>query len=942
MDFGILGPLEVHADGRPVPLGGPMPRSVLAVLLLHGGGPVSPERLAVALWGEDAPPDALAALRVHVSRLRKALGDAGMVARSAAGYRLALDPEALDARRFERLAAEGRDALRSGDPAGAAELLRRALALWRGPVLADLPALGGVDAARLEEQRLSATEARLEAELALGRRDAVIAELEALVAEHPTRERAAAQLMLALYRDGRQAEALDVFRRTREYLAEELGLEPGPALRAMQEQILRQDEGLAGAPEPAARPRIPVPATATVGRRADIEEVAGRLRGGGERLITLVGPGGVGKTRVAMEASRALGDAFPDGVHFVPLAAVAEPMDVAAATARALSVHLMPRETPREGLCRFLEAKRTLLVLDNFEHVIPASELVAELLEAAPSLAVMATSREPLALAEEARRPILPLPAPEAVELFAARAGARDPEFTLGEHNRDAVWEICARLDGLPLAVELAAARMELLSAPELAERLRVALGDLGAAGRGAPERQRTLEATVAWSYGLLEPGERRAFAAFSVFSGGATVDACEVVLGTDLETLQSLVAKSLLVRGRSADGRTRIGMLETIREFARGRVEDEHGLRERHAAWHLAYAREHGSEPALYGADRPRHLERMDAEHDNVVAAVRWAVESGELETAWRLAAAAGTYWYARSRYDLLPWVERSLTPAEGASPARVRAMLEHAVLLWPVGRVAEQPEALAGATALARAIGDRELIAECLTAGAESAVRFGEWDAARRRAAEARELGDAWTAAKAGVWSVQALEEPDFDELDQIRGELVAVGNLEYLCVLLYSVAYWISSLPGHAPSARGLIDEAGHLADLLESEYLRMMVSGNRGLVLLFTGEHDAADAAFRTELGLSHRLVVPAIAREALFGLGAIAAAGGDDRRAARLHGAHGEAGYESRDRTLAAVEAAFFDPARARSASWETDHRDGARLGLWGAVAEALG
>jgi len=416
MDFRILGPLEVRRDGDRLALGGPKQRALLAILLLNADRVVSRDQLIEELWANKSPAAARRALEVHVSRLRKALGADGsegsVLLTRAPGYVLRVGPGALDLQRFERLLADGRRALADADAAGAASALREAEGLWRGRPLADLEfePFARVDIERLQELRLAALEERIEAELALGRHGDLIADLEALVAEHPLRERARGQLMLALYRCDRQAEALEVYRDGRRRLVEGLALEPSPTLQRLQQAILTQSTELAPPPPPttgtAADQRgLPVPPNRTIGREHELRELRARLQGGSARLLTLIGPGGVGKTRLALEAAHAVEPDFADGARFVSLAAIKTPEDVPATIVKTFGIIVLSGESPDQAVRRFLATKHLLLLADNLEHLLDAAPFVAGLLEACPALSVLATSREPLALGAESATP---------------------------------------------------------------------------------------------------------------------------------------------------------------------------------------------------------------------------------------------------------------------------------------------------------------------------------------------------------------------------------------------------------------------------------------------------------------------------------------------------------------------------------------------------------
>ena len=559
MRFGILGPFEVADDeGRELALGGRKQRSVLAILLLRAGEVVPSDRLIDELWGERAPATAAKTLQVYVSNLRKALGDGVLVTRSG-GYVLQLTAAEVDAREFEALASEGQGALRADDLGRAAGVLREASGLWRGPALADFAyaSFAQAEVARLEESRLVVLEDRIDAELGLGEHARLVGELEGLVREHPLRERLVGQLMVALYRSGRQADALEVYRRASELLRDELGLEPSPRLRELERSILNQDTAVEppprGAPAPPAN--IPVPATAFVGRERELAELAALLRRGGTRLLTLTGAGGSGKTRLALRVAETCAAEYRDGTWFAAFADIADPELIAPTICQTLELGEVAGLAPARRLEQWLGERRVLLVLDNLEQLADGSAVLAMLLSACPGLTLLVTSREPLHLAGEQQYEVPVLEPEDAVALFESRTQAVVPALIVHPKLANA---ICARLDYLPLAIELAAARTKAIAPGEILARLDSRLPLLTGGPRDAPRRQQTLRATIDWSYELLDDEQRRLFARLAVFAGGCALAAAETVCHGDLDTLQALVDRSLLRPTASAIGCSR------------------------------------------------------------------------------------------------------------------------------------------------------------------------------------------------------------------------------------------------------------------------------------------------------------------------------------------------------------------------------------------------
>jgi predicted ATPase/DNA-binding SARP family transcriptional activator len=673
----ILGPLEVEGAA----VGGGRLRALLARLALDAGRPVTAGALVDAVWDTELPADQTHSLQSLVSRLRRALGDADAVAQVPGGYVLSAE---VDAHRFETLAAEG---AAEPDPERSARLLREALELWRGPALADLTdyrfALSA--ATRLDDLRLSALADRIDADLQLGRGDRLVHELEGLSAQHPLNERLAAQLISALYAAGRQADALAAYERVRMRLNEELGVPPSPELQAAHLAVLRGETAVK--PEPpkhAARTNLPAPVTSFVGREREIAHIGELLER--SRLVTLVGPGGAGKTRLAREAVAGWVDRVADGAWLVELAPVTADVEIVPAVLGVFGVREatvsdrpMPARDTLERLLDILGDRDAILVLDNCEHLIaPVAELVERLLAACPRLRVVATSREALAIAGESLAPVPPLglPAPgagveealahPAVKLFADRAAAAVPGFEVDE----TAIEICRRLDGLPLALELAAARLRSMPIADLAERLDDRFRLLTGGSRTALARHRTLRAVVDWSWELLPEDERRLARRLAVFPAGATVESASAVLGADaFDGLVALVDRSLLqLVPHTAPVRYR--MLETIREYGLERLEEAGELDSARAA-HARYFSElaETAEPRLRRPGQKEWFARLQDERENVLAGLRYLGDSGDARGAIHLAVTLLWFWLlSGSQTESSAWLDFALA-VEGES---------------------------------------------------------------------------------------------------------------------------------------------------------------------------------------------------------------------------------------------------------------------------------
>jgi predicted ATPase/DNA-binding SARP family transcriptional activator len=724
VSFKVLGPLEAVRDGVPVPLGGPRPRAVLAALLLSAGRPVHIDTLVDAVWGDTPPGTAVKTVQKYVSHLRAQLGDGVIVSRPA-GYELVAGE--LDSRRFEALV-DSPDA-------------EAALDLWRGEPYGDLPDFAAAQAERrrLAELRMSAVEALAEARLALGRYGPLVGWLEQLVAADPLRERLWGVLMLALYRSGRQAEALAAYQRLRTALIEELGTEPTPALRALHERLLRQDDGRGAK-------TFPLRLTTFVGRAAELGELTALLAG--HRLVTLTGVAGSGKTRLAVEAV-AGGSAE---AWLVELAGVTDPRRVPSAVAGVLRIGEQAGRDLRDVLADTLAERSLLLVLDNCEHLLDATAgLVTAVLRAAPRIRVLATSRQPLGVAGERILDVPPLPVPatdepaeveaaDAVRLLALRARAADSRFALTTANVAAVARIARRLDGMPLALELAAARLRVFDAGQLADLLDDRFAVLVSTLRTAPARHQTLRAAVAWSYDLLTAEEQGLFRALAVFEGGFTLDAAERIAGrpgSAVTLLPALVERSLVVADH-ADG-TRYRMLETLREYGRAQLDPDESeqCHRRHLAYHLDLAERLGA--GVRGPHRMDCLGRLDAERDNIRAALRWSLTHREHLAGLRLAASLALYWDERAQFgEGGGWLAETVAAAADAPPAlRAAALAGSAQLAISLGEH-ERAAALARSSLhVAREAGDETGVARATTQLGNLALYQGDYADAERHLA-------------------------------------------------------------------------------------------------------------------------------------------------------------------------------------------------------------
>lgn len=899
----ILGPLEVTDGDRGLEVGGSRQRALLARLAVAANRVVTVDRLLEDLWGAEAAAGAKQALQAQVSRLRRALGDGRLTAR-AGGYVLRLEPHELDATVFETLLSQARARSAGGDVDGAMRSWTYAEGLWRGPALEEFAdyAFAQAEAARLEELRLGALEARLEVELDRGHHAEVVAELDGLVGAHPYRERLWSHLMLALYRCGRQADALGAFQRVRRILGEELGIGPGPGLVELEGKILLQKPELAWVPSLgrdegdyriAARPRaeLPIARSTFIGRDDELVELQDLVRE--SRLVTVVGPGGIGKTRLVIEAARGLAAEFGE-VRLVELAALVEPALVAHEVARVCDVREEHDGDPLETIVAALRTRHLLLILDNCEHLVDAAALVVDaILRGTHRTTVLATSREPLRIDGERIRRIPALSVPPAdgdvtpqellrcgsARLFVSRATDAVADFAVTEGNAGAVAGICRRLDGIPLAIELAAARIGSVTPAELLARLDDRFRVLRGGSRAAARRHQTLLGAIEWSYDLCSTAEQILFRRLSVFAGGFTVAAVEAVCSDAalpsidvLDVLSALVDRSLA--GIELTGsEARYELLETLRAFASDRLletPEATALRDRHLAFYSDLAARgdlglhRAGGPAAMRSGQRDWLDVLELEHDNLRAALAHALASGR---AISLVATLGMFWELRNHVgEGQSWLARALAEPGGDDAERVRAMNSLGVLHMRGGDNRRAHELFEQALAAAAQLGDEELLAGALTNLAGLAGLRADLPRAHQLNEEAlvkwralgSDYGTAWTL---GALSWVASAQSRFERARALQAESLAIrrplGDAQGIAWSLASFGR-VALAEGSYDEARRYLEESLELCRTLDYRSDMLVALIHFGELERVSGNHARARAVL--EKGV-------AIAREA---------------------------------------------------------------------------
>jgi predicted ATPase/DNA-binding SARP family transcriptional activator len=947
LSFGLLGATTVAGEAGEIEIRGAVRRRLLARLLISANRHVPVDRLKDDLWEGDLPASAASTLKSHVSLLRKSLGPERL-SHHDAGYILTVAPDELDVFLFEQAVAGGRLMLRDGDDRGAAAVLGGALAQWRGAALADVATTswGEPEAVRLEEIRAATLEGWLAARLATGETHGVIADAEAAVSGHPMREALWAKLITALYLSGRQAEALRAYQRLRELLGEELGIGPSRELIDLEGAILRQDlvirPGAGGTTErvwqagarlpegvsKAKSSNLPRELTSFVRRPAELAAVAALIREPG--LVTLVGAGGTGKTRLALRAAaEAEAEAACDAVWLCELAAIDDDADVVRELASAIGC------SDRAGIDLAITVEQrlaegsNLVVLDNCEHVLAASAAIAaKLLREAPQLRVLATSRSPLGVVGEVvhRVPSMSVPPMslppmslpsgetaigdiagcESVRLFVERARSQDAKFDLNADNCGPVTSICVRLDGIPLALELAAARLRTMSVGDIERRLDDRFQLLTGGARTSPARQQTLEALIDWSFDLLDAPERAVFARLAVFAGGFDLSAAEAVATSEsvepsavLDIVASLVDKSLLQVDTSGVT-ARYRMLETVRAYAAGKLaeREEKSARAEHAR-HFLHLVELAA-PHFSGSGQLAWRARLEEDDDNLRLAFAALIEAGTGAEALRFGSAVSRFWNSRGFYgDEVDVLAAALALADAAepTPARGAALAAAGYLMFRRGSSTHAVRYLDEALGIADAAGSDSLRADALRTLAWVADRRGEHATAATLARDAveaaRASGDAHLMARAYDVRAAACQHSDpagarRDYAEALRycraagdglGQASALNNLAVLDLE-----------QDDNLAARSRFAEALAMAEGVRDAALVPFLEYGIALATCLDGDFDAAEPAFVGSLLAARRTGQRSLVAYAVLGLASVRAGTGSEPEAAVLLGA----------------------------------------------------
>jgi predicted ATPase/DNA-binding SARP family transcriptional activator len=905
VEFAVLGALEVRTAAGAVTVRRGLPRTLLTTLLLRPGQTVSSDFLVEVLWGDDLPRNPANALQIQVSYLRKTLGSADPEAAAiletrAGGYALLVERDRVDAHRFEAMTKlfASLDELLSVEALGTALAeVDEALGLWRGEALADV---SGADfargeIARLEELRWGATERRIDLLLRLGRHMAAIGDLSELVQRMPLRERFHEQLVLALYRTGRQAEALRAYEEARRTLGDELGLEPGPELRELERAVLQHDPSLdwtpppstqvggsprarepldQSAPRPESTGRLPIPVSALIGRDAELTRLVALLDS--HRALTLTGPAGAGKTRLAIDlAARRAGS-----VWYVDLSPIDDPALVAPTCASATGVTVAPGEEPASAIADTLASQHGLVVLDTCEHVLAAAGQVAStVLRAAPDVRVLATSRRALGLSGEFAWPVPPLALPPpgattaaeitshaAVRLFIDRAEAVRPDLDIDDRTAVDIAAICLSLDGLPLAIELAAARADLLSPSAIRTRLADRFDLLVDGGADVAQRQQTLRAAIDWSFQLLSADQRTFFARLGAFAGTFDLDGALTVAGAGLpnplELLASLVKQSMVARA----GSDRYRLLDTLRAYALDALAelDADDTRERHAVYFTELAED--GEVAIRGPEQLVWLDRFRSDINNFRAALEWSLLTSDVERAARQAGALAWFWTLNGMLtEAIDHLQRLVDVDNIPAVIRAKCVWGFALLAASLGRLETARDAGYRAAELGRDCGDPAQTAYGLNAAAVAEWALGHHDRSLQAHGEAIELlakiEDQWGLAICKVLLARTLFDRHDPGAPQVAREGVEharrAGDVHVLGIALAQIAQ-LAMAEGDPGAAVTAASEALSLQEQIG--YTEGAVSALHvlGQAQRLAGDVDTARALHRRALSLASRI------------------------------------------------------------------------------------